>query len=192
MSNQIGFIGLGIMGKPMAKNLIEDGYDLLVYDIDEAVVQELVEAGAEKGDLSKIGQACNVIFTILPNGQVVQEVLFASHGVASTIKAGSIVIDMSSVSPNETKICAEKLAGLDVGFLDAPVSGGEPKAIDGTLAFMVGGEGGVFKQAAPYFESMGASATLTGGSGSGSITKLVNQIIVNMNIATVGDRKSVV
>ena len=187
MEKLVGFIGLGIMGKPMAKNLIKAGFKLMVFDIDKGSVEEVVEAGATKGDLAEIGARCDVIFTILPNGKVVQEVLFGEKGVASAMKSGSIVVDMSSVTPVESGFCAEKLKALEADFLDAPVSGGEPKAIDGTLAFMVGGEKEVFDSVMPYFQAMGSSMLLTGGTGSGSVTKLVNQIIVNLNITAVAE-----
>ena len=144
---KLGFIGLGIMGKPMAKNLIKGGYDLVVYDLNKKVVDELVQLGAESKSLIEIGQECEVIFTILPNGQIVKDVLFGENGITTKINKDTIVIDMSSVTPTESKYCAEKLEELGVGFLDAPVSGGEPKAIDGTLAFMVGGKEEVYDKA---------------------------------------------
>lgn len=182
-----GFIGLGIMGRPMAKNLLAAGTDLVVYDLNEAVVTEFVEAGAKKGTLAEIGAECEVIFTILPNGAIVQDVLFGADGVASTIKAGTVVCDMSSVTPVESKVCYDKLSPLGVGFVDAPVSGGEPKAIDGTLAFMAGGDPETFDALSEYFDIMGSSALLVGGSGSGSVTKLANQMIVNLTIAAVSE-----
>lgn len=183
----IGFIGLGIMGKPMAKNLLKAGVSLMVYDINEAVVTELEEAGAKSGDFQTIGSSCNVIFTILPNGGIVQSVLFDENGVASSVKPGTVVCDMSSVTPGESKICYQRLKELGAGFVDAPVSGGEPKAIDGTLAFMAGGDQEIFDALTPYFEIMGSSALLVGPSGSGSVTKLANQVIVNLTIATVSE-----
>ena len=143
--------------------------------------------GAQAATLKEIGEKCPVIFTILPNGAIVQSVLFGADGVAEGVKEGSVVVDMSSVTPTESKVCAEKLASLGVDFLDAPVSGGEPKAIDGTLAFMVGGKQEAFDRMVPYFDIMGASALLVGGTGSGSVTKLANQVIVNLNIAAVSE-----
>jgi len=179
MDRMVGFIGLGIMGKPMAKNLVKGGCSLLVNDLNGDAVKELT--------LKEIGEKCPVIFTILPNGAIVQSVLFGADGVAEGVKEGSVVVDMSSVTPTESKVCAEKLASLGVDFLDAPVSGGEPKAIDGTLAFMVGGKQEAFDRIVPYFDIMGASALLVGGTGSGSVTKLANQVIVNLNIAAVSE-----
>lgn len=182
-----GFIGLGIMGKPMAKNLLKAGCELYVNDINETAVAEVVSAGAKKGDYETIANECDVIFTILPNGAIVQDVLFGENGLANYLKPNTVVCDMSSVTPKESITCAEKLAEINVGFIDSPVSGGEPKAIDGTLAFMAGGEEKDFNKLKPYFDIMGGSALLIGKSGSGSITKLTNQVIVNMTIATVSE-----
>jgi 2-hydroxy-3-oxopropionate reductase len=184
---EIGFIGLGIMGRPMAANLLAKGHRLYVYDLNQEAVKSLVDKGAETGSLSEIGAACSLIFTILPNGGIVQDVLFAEGGLAATLAEGSIVVDMSSVASNETLFCSKKLKEQGVAFLDAPVSGGEPKAVDGTLAFMIGGEEDVFKKLEPVLMDMGASALLVGGSGAGSTTKLANQIIVNLNIAAVSE-----
>ena len=182
-----GFIGLGIMGKPMALNLLKAGVELGVYDINEEAVKEVVAAGAKAMSLSQIGEGCEIIFTILPTGTIVQNVLFGKDGVASTVKKGTVVCDMSSITPTESRICAEKMAELGVGFVDSPVSGGEPKAIDGTLAFMAGGKEEDFQAVCPYMDIMGASSLLIGPSGSGSITKLTNQVIVNLTIATVSE-----
>lgn len=187
MDRMVGFIGLGIMGKPMAKNLVKGGCSLLVNDLNGEAVKELTDMGAQAATLKEIGEKCSVIFTILPNGGIVQSVLFGADGVAEGIREGSVVVDMSSVTPTESKVCAEKLAPLGVDFLDAPVSGGEPKAIDGTLAFMVGGKQEAFDKMTPYFDIMGASALLVGETGSGSVTKLANQVIVNLNIAAVSE-----
>ena len=182
-----GFIGLGIMGKPMAKNLVKAGCELYVNDLNKSAVAELVEVGAKEGDYETIGKECDVLFTILPNGAIVQNVLFGENGIAQYLKEGSVVCDMSSVTPTESCTCAEKLEKMNIGFVDSPVSGGEPKAIDGTLAFMAGGKQEHFDKLKPYFDIMGASALLIGKSGSGSVTKLTNQVIVNMTIATVSE-----
>lgn len=182
----IGFIGLGIMGAPMAENLCRAGYQLAVYDLNSAAVERLVAQGATAMSPAELGNHCDVVFTILPNGSIVDSVLFAG-GVADAMKAGSLIIDMSSVTPEESKSCAARLADRGIGFLDAPVSGGEPKAIDGTLAFMVGGSDADFQRATPYFQAMGSSWLLVGGSGCGSITKLANQVIVNLTIAAVSE-----
>ncbi len=183
----VGFIGLGIMGKPMVKNLLKAGVEVMVNDLVASAVEEVAVLGAKPASQSEIGEACDVIFTILPNGSIVQNVLFGPSGVASKIKKGALVVDMSSVTPVESKTCADRLAALGVGFLDAPVSGGEPGAINGTLAFMAGGSEESFARAMPYFEIMGSSAILIGGNGSGSVTKLANQIIVNLGIAAVSE-----
>ena len=128
-----------------------------------------------------------MVFTILPNGGIVQSVLFGEGGVAGALRPGTIVCDMSSVTPEESKTCYRKLKEQGAGFVDAPVSGGEPKAIDGTLAFMAGGDEETFAALQPYFEIMGSSALLIGPSGSGSVTKLANQVIVNLTIAAVSE-----
>ncbi len=184
---RIGFIGLGIMGGPMALNMLKGGSDLLVYDIDKNAVSALVEKGASYGTLKEIGQECDIIFTILPNGAIVKAILFGDGGVATGIKEGAVVVDMSSVTPIDSKECYDGLQKYGAQFLDAPVSGGEPKAIDGTLSFMVGGDEEAFKKALPAVKQMGTSAVLVGGSGSGSVTKLANQIIVNTTIAAVSE-----
>lgn len=183
----IGFIGLGIMGRSMSKNMISKGSQLLIFDIDKNAVDEVVQCGGSFASLKEIGEQCDVIFTMLPSGSIVKDTLFKEDGVASTLKSGAIVVDMSSVTPVESRYCSEKLAEKGVHFLDAPVSGGEPKAIDGSLSFMVGGKEEVFNQVQPLFMQMGASAVLVGDVGSGSVTKLANQIIVNLNIAALGE-----
>ena len=183
----IGFIGLGIMGKPMARNLLKAGVELMVYDINPAAVEALAAEGAAAGSPDVIGKSCEVVFTILPNGPIVQEVLFGENGAASGLKPGAVVCDCSSVTPGESKLCWEKLHAMGVGFVDAPVSGGEPGAVAGTLAFMAGGEEKDFDALKPYFTIMGASALLVGAPGSGSVTKLANQVIVNNTIAVVSE-----
>ncbi len=187
MIGKAGFIGLGIMGKPMAKNIVSKGFPLAVHDVNAKALDEVKKAGAEVKTPAEIGSECDVIFTCLPNGKIVQEVLFGAGGIFPTITAETVVVDHSSVTPNEAKFCAGRLLEKNVFFLDAPVSGGEPKAITGELAIMVGGEKEAFNKVTPYFEVIGSSAILTGEVGSGSITKLVNQIIVNLNIAVVSE-----
>ncbi len=182
-----GFIGLGIMGKPMAENLLKTGVELWVNDLNQSVMEKLEKSGARKAGLKEIGENCPVIFTILPNGKIVQDVLFGKGGVGENLKEGTIICDMSSVTPEESKVCGKKLKALKAGFVDAPVSGGEPKAIDGTLAFMAGGSQEDFDRLREYFDIMGASACRIGDVGSGSVAKLANQIIVNLNIAAVSE-----
>lgn len=183
----VGFIGLGIMGGPMAENLLEKGYELLVHDLDPDAVERAVKAGARASGPKEIGEQCQIVFTILPKGDVVKEVLFGEGGVAGGLLRGSVVCDMSSVTPVESKECYERLKEQGVGFVDAPVSGGEPGARNGTLAFMAGGEEEDLKRLLPYLDAMGSSVLLVGGSGSGSVAKLANQIIVNNTIAVVSE-----
>lgn len=185
---KIGFIGLGIMGKPMSKNLLKDGYDLVVYDLNEANVQEVVEAGAEAGTSPQdVASKTEVIITMLPNSPEVKEVVLGSNGVIEGAKEGSLVIDMSSIAPLVSREVGEKLAAKKIRFLDAPVSGGQPKAIDGTLSIMVGGSEADFKESLPILKSMGSSAVLCGEIGAGNVTKLANQIIVAVNIAAMSE-----
>jgi len=184
---KVGFIGLGIMGRPMAKNLLAAGVELVVYDLNPAAVEELTAAGAKSASLAAMGEQCDVVITILPNGAIVQDVLFGENGVASGLTAGKLVCDMSSVTATESQTCYKRLKEMGVGFVDAPVSGGEPGAVAGTLAIMCGGDEADFEALKPYFDILGSSAMLIGPSGSGSVTKLANQVIVNLNIAAVSE-----
>jgi len=183
----IGFVGLGIMGAPMCNQLITHGYTPLVYDINKKAVELATSKGAKAASLSEIGAQCEIVFTILPNGGIVKDVLFGEGGVANSLTPGTLVVDMSSVSPADSVENERRLSKMGIGFLDAPVSGGEPKAIDGTLVFMVGGAEKDFDCALPYFKAMGSSATLVGPTGSGSVAKLANQVIVNLNIAVISE-----
>lgn len=185
--SRIGFIGLGIMGRPMAKNLLKEHVDLMVNDLNTEAVNELVSMGAESGSYEKIGAECDIVFMILPNGAIVNSVLFGENGVAKTMTEGKLVCDFSSVKSTESRECCKKLKAKGIGFVDAPVSGGEPGAIDGTLAIMCGGDESDFERLKPYFGIVGSSALLIGPSGSGSVTKLSNQIIVNLNICAVAE-----
>ncbi len=185
---KIGFIGLGIMGKPMAKNLLKAGYELVVYDILAAPVEEVVAAGAKAGASSKdVAARGDVIITMLPNSPHVKEAILGKNGVIEGAKPGSIVVDMSSIAPLAAQEVAAELAKKGVEMLDAPVSGGEPKAIEGTLAIMVGGKAEGFEKVKPILLKMGASAVLCGEIGSGNVTKLANQIIVALNIAAMSE-----
>lgn len=185
--SKIGFIGLGIMGRPMARNLVKAGCDLVVSDLNKESVADVVSAGASEGTYREIGEQCDIIITMLPSGAIVQSVLFGENGVSSGLTAGKLVCDMSSVTATESKTCYEKLKAMGVGFVDAPVSGGEPGAINATLAFMCGGDKEDFDRMAPIFDILGSGAVLIGDSGSGSIAKLANQIIVNLNITAVSE-----
>ena len=181
---KIGFIGLGIMGKPMAKNLLKAGYSLVVNDINKEAVAELVTAGAaEAASAKEVASQSDVVVTMLPNSPHVQTVVLGEGGVIEGAKEGLVVVDMSSISPIVSREVAAELAKKGVVMLDAPVSGGEPKAIDGTLAIMVGGPEETFKVVEPILQVMGGSVTLVGEIGSGNTTKLANQIMVAANIA---------
>ena len=187
-SKTVGFIGLGIMGKPMAKNLIKAGYSLVVYDINKDAVNEVVSAGARAGiSCADVASRSDVIITMLPNSPHVKEVVLGGGGVLEGAKPGSVIIDMSSIAPLVSKEVAAEAAKHGVEMLDAPVSGGEPKAIDGTLAIMVGGKQETFDEYKDMLLVMGASAVLTGDIGSGNVTKLANQIIVALNIAAMSE-----
>jgi 2-hydroxy-3-oxopropionate reductase len=184
----IGFIGLGIMGKPMAKNLLKAGYSLIVYDIRSDPLKELVHAGAKAGNSPEdVAARSEVIITMLPNSPEVKEVVLGDKGVIFGAKSGVILIDMSSIAPLVSQEISEKLQQKGVTMLDAPVSGGEPKAIEGTLAIMVGGPQKTFDEVKGILEVMGASVRRVGEIGSGNITKLANQIIVALNIAAMGE-----
>ncbi|MHB8907463.1 MAG: 2-hydroxy-3-oxopropionate reductase [Syntrophales bacterium] len=185
---KIGFIGLGIMGKPMSKNLLKAGYQLVVYDIVTAALEEVVAAGAEKGASPKdVAAKTEVIITMLPNSPQVKEVVLGKGGIIESAKPGSILIDMSSIAPLVSREVAAKLAEKKIRMLDAPVSGGEPKAIDGTLSIMVGGNKADFDEFFPLMKAMGASVVLCGEIGAGNVTKLANQIVVAANIAAVSE-----
>ena len=185
---RIGFIGLGIMGKPMAKNLLKACHTLEVYDIVEAQVKELVAAGAAAASSPKDVAARNdLIITMLPNSPHVKKAVLGEGGVIEGAKPGSVLVDMSSIAPLASLEVAAELAKKGIEMLDAPVSGGEPKAIDGTLAIMVGGKEAVFEKVKDVLLKMGASAVLCGDIGAGNVTKLANQIIVALNIAAMSE-----
>lgn len=184
---KIGLIGLGIMGKPMAKNLLKAGYDLTVSDLNKAAVDEVIAAGAKTASNAEIGETCDLVLTMLPNSPHVKSVMLGANGVAAHMKPGSVFIDMSSINPVASKEIAAELAKKGVEMLDAPVSGGEPKAIDGTLSFMVGGKQEIFDQFKPVLEAMGSSVVRCGEVGAGNTTKLANQIIVACNIQALAE-----
>lgn len=185
---KIGFIGLGIMGKPMAKNLMKAGYSLIVYDINKEPVRELMSLGAEGGSSPKdVAERTDIIITMLPDSPQVKDVILGENGVLEGARRGAIIIDMSSIAPAVSKEVAIKAEEKGIEFLDAPVSGGEPKAIDGTLAIMVGGKKEVLDRCYDILNKMGSSITLCGEAGAGNITKLANQIIVALNIAAMSE-----
>lgn len=185
---KIGFIGLGIMGKPMAKNLLKAGYELVVHDIIRAAVKEVVEQGAAEEYSSKgVAEKSEIIITMLPNSPHVKEVVLGSNGVLQGAKKGAIIIDMSSIAPLVSREVAAEAKKKGVEMLDAPVSGGEPKAVEGTIAIMVGGPEEVFNKVRDILLVMGSSAVLVGEIGSGNVTKLANQVIVALNIAAMSE-----
>ena len=187
-NKKTGFIGLGVMGTPMALNLIKAGYQLMVNDINQEPVKTLVQAGAENGKSAQnIGENCQIIFTMLPNSPHVEEVITGEKGVLTTAKPETIIVDMSSISPIVAKKIYAQAKEKKVDFIDAPVSGGEPTAIDGTLSIMAGGDQRVFEKVKDLLLVMGASAILIGDSGSGNICKLANQIMVALHLASVGE-----
>jgi 2-hydroxy-3-oxopropionate reductase len=186
--SNIGFIGLGIMGKPMSRNLLKAGHSLVVYDVVSAPVDALVGEGAARGESCRdVAARSEIVITMLPDGPEVEQAILGPGGVLEGMRHGGTLVDMSSISPLVAQKvgAASKQKGID--FLDAPVSGGEPKAIDGTLAIMVGGEEKVFERVRTVLEKMGSSVTLTGPVGAGNVTKLANQIMVACNIAAMGE-----
>lgn len=185
---RVGFIGLGIMGKPMCKNVLKAGYEVTVFDRNMAAVQELKSVGARVATSGKeVGENSDVLITMLPNSPHVKSVLFDENGALEGLKEGTVVIDMSSINPVESKNIAEGLAKKGVLLLDAPVSGGEPKAIDGTISVMVGGDEALFNKYYDLMKSMAGSVVRVGNVGAGNTTKLANQIIVALNIAALSE-----
>ena len=187
MSIKIGFIGLGIMGAPMAVRLAQGGHALFVHTRSQ-VREEVTAAGATVcASATEVAQRADVIFTMVPDTPDVERVLFGEGGVAAGLSAGKTVVDMSSISPMATKDFARRIEALGAEWLDAPVSGGEVGAKAGTLSIMVGGEEATFARIKPLFELMGKNITRIGGAGAGQTTKVANQIIVALNIAAVGE-----
>jgi 2-hydroxy-3-oxopropionate reductase len=184
----IGFVGLGIMGRPMLRNLLKAGHTVVAYGRTPARLDAAVSLGAERGaSNSDVGVRSDIVITMLPDGPEVEEVVLGPSGILSGSKPGSLIIDMSSISPLVSQKIGAACASKGVDFLDAPVSGGEPKAIDGTLAIMVGGSDAAFQKAEPILKCLGSSVTLTGPVGAGNTTKLANQIMVACNIAAMGE-----
>ena len=185
---KVGFVGLGIMGRPMAKNLVKAGYELVVFDFNKAAVDDLVSCGAAAAGCGKeVAEQCPVVITMVPNSPHVRAAVFGENGLAEGMKAGeSVLIDMSSIDPVESKKIAADLEKIGVDMLDAPVSGGEPKAIDGSLSIMVGGKKETFDKYYDLLMVMGGSAVYVGPIGSGNVAKLANQMIVAINIGLAG------
>ncbi|NLO85815.1 MAG: 2-hydroxy-3-oxopropionate reductase [Clostridiales bacterium] len=185
---KIGMIGLGIMGKPMAKNLLKAGYELTVFDLNAETVAEVVACGAKSAPSGIAAAAgAELVLTMLPNSPHVKSVMLGDEGVGQAMDKGATFIDMSSINPMASREIAAELEKLGVEMLDAPVSGGEPKAIDGTLSFMVGGKQEVFDRYHEVLCTMGSSVVLCGDIGAGNVTKLCNQIVVAVNIAAVSE-----
>jgi 2-hydroxy-3-oxopropionate reductase len=184
---KLGFIGLGIMGTPMAGHLIKAGHQLFVYTVGK-VAPEIAESGATICTHAKgVAERADIVFIMVPDTPDVAAVLFGENGVAAGLSKGKTVVDMSSISPIETKEFAKKINALGCDYLDAPVSGGEVGAKAASLTIMVGGPEAAFAQVKPLFELMGKNITLVGGNGDGQTTKVANQIIVALNIAAVGE-----
>ena len=185
---KVGFIGLGIMGRHMAKNLVKAGFSLVVYDVRKEPVEELVKAGASSAHSSReVAEQTDVVIIMVPDSPEVKEVVLGRNGLLEGVKAGSVVIDMSSINPLVSQEIARELKRKGAEMLDAPVSGGEPGAVQGTLAIMVGGEESVFNESLAILKAMGKTIVHVGSIGAGGFTKLVNQIIVALNIAAVGE-----
>jgi 2-hydroxy-3-oxopropionate reductase len=185
---KVGFIGLGIMGRPMAKNLVKAGYELIVFDFNKDAVADLVSCGAKAAESGKeVASQVEVVITMVPNSPHVRAAVLGENGVAEGAKPGLTLIDMSSIDPTESKKIAEECEKFGIDMIDAPVSGGEPKAIDGTLSVMVGGKKETFDKYYDLLMVMAGSVVYVGGIGSGNVAKLANQMVVAINIAAVAE-----
>jgi len=188
MTVNVGFIGPGIMGGPMALNLMKGGYKLWVYARRPEATKKLVESGATAcSTAAEVGKHADVIFLIVSDTPDVEGVIFGENGLAKQARSGSVIVDMSTISPTATKVFAERLAKQGIDMLDAPVSGGETGAINGTLSIMVGGQAKVFERVKPLFELMGKNIVLVGDNGSGQVAKACNQIVVAVTIEAVAE-----
>jgi 2-hydroxy-3-oxopropionate reductase len=188
MAQVIGFIGLGIMGRPMARNLLKAGYSLVVHSRSRSRVDEIVKAGAKAAASPKeVADQCDVLITMLPNSPDVELVALGPNGIIEGARRGLIFADMSTISPIVSQKIAKALEPKGVAMLDAPVSGGEKGAIDGALSIMVGGDKDVFERVLPIFQAMGKTITLLGPLGFGGFTKLANQIIVAVNLTALAE-----
>jgi len=185
---RIGFIGLGIMGKPMCRNLLRAGYALTVFSRTPANVEAVTAHGAVSAPTpAAVAEASECVITMVPNSPEVRSVVLGENGVIHGAKPGLYVVDMSSIAPLASREIGEALAGRGIRFLDAPVSGGEPKAVDGTLSVMAGGDAADFEAVKPVLSAMAASVVRVGEIGAGNVTKLANQIVVALNIAAMSE-----
>jgi len=185
---KIGFIGLGIMGKPIALNLLKAGFSVIAYNRTKEKVKAIVYAGGKEGLTPKeVAANSDIIITIVADSPDVQDVILGENGVINGAKEGSVVIDMSTISPSVTKEIAAKLKEKNIEMLDAPVSGGDVGAINGTLSIMVGGNSETLERCKPIFEAMGKSVTHCGKNGMGQTTKLCNQILVSVTNMAVSE-----
>ena len=188
MAQTIGFIGLGIMGKPMSKNLLKAGYPLVVHSRSRGPVDEVVKAGGKAASTPKeVAAQCDVLITMLPNSPDVEQVALGKDGIIEGAKPGLLLVDMSTISPIVSKKVGAALAAKGVKMLDAPVSGGEKGAIDAALSIMVGGDQATFDAVLPIFQALGKTITLLGPLGMGGFTKLANQIIVAVNLTALAE-----
>ncbi len=188
MAQKIGFIGLGTMGKPMARNLRKAGYAPTVYNRSRPAMEELEREGATLGSSAKdVAAASEVVITMLPNSPDVEAVVLGANGVLEGAQPGTTVIDMSTISPLVSQTIYEEAKKKKVNTLDAPVSGGEKGAIEGTLSIMVGGDREVFEAVLPILQAMGKTITYMGAAGAGGFTKLANQVIVALNLTAIGE-----
>jgi 2-hydroxy-3-oxopropionate reductase len=188
MAQVIGFIGLGIMGRPMARNLLKAGCPLVVHNRSRGAVDDLVKAGAKAGTSPRdVAAQCDILITMLPNSPDVEQVVLGRAGVIEGARAGMALLDMSTISPLVSQKIGAALAAKSVQMLDAPVSGGERGAIDGVLSIMVGGDKTLFDKVLPIFQAMGKTITHLGPLGAGGFTKLANQIIVAVNLTALGE-----
>ena len=188
MAEKVGFIGLGIMGKPMAKNLMEAGYELVLYNRSLEKAEELSEDGAEvAANPREVAENSEIIVTMLPDSPDVRNVVAGKDGVLEGIEEGSLLVDMSTISPVVTEELAEAVKKKGASMLDAPVSGGDVGAIEGTLSIMVGGDEEDFERAKPLFEVMGKTVTHVGPSGTGQVVKAANQVVVALTIEAVSE-----
>jgi 2-hydroxy-3-oxopropionate reductase len=188
VADKVGFVGLGIMGKPMARNVMEAGYDLVVYNRSRGPVDEMVEDGASAaGNPREVAENSDIVITMLPDSPDVRKVVAGENGVLEGVGEGSLLVDMSTISPVVTEELATQVKKKGASMLDAPVSGGDVGAIEGTLSIMVGGSEEDFERARPLFEAMGKTIVHVGGNGAGQVTKAANQVVVALTIEAISE-----